>query len=370
MEAPVEALIAAVAAFVFISLLFIFLALLCRKPSPNAPFLTSNSLPLTVTTPSGPFEESDSFDPALHRVSLAELAAATRNFSPESIIGDGTFGFVYKAQLPSGVTAAVKKLSSDAFSPQGLRQFRAEITTLGRLRHPNLARILGFCSSDHDRLLIYEYLEQGSLDSWLHDDDLEMNCSISLLTWPVRVKIVKGVAAGLKFLHDECQPPVIHRDIKASNVLLDGDFQARICDFGLARHMDGSRSHVSTQSAGTLGYMAPELRDGMVATAKADVYSFGVLMLEIASKRRPSWPVREQGGPEVTLIRWARKRIEEGRLKEILDQRMEVGEETTGEVEGFMAVAYKCTEESARKRPSMGDVVFLLDQLLQEKTVS
>lgn len=113
---------------------------------------------------------------------------------------------------------------------------------------------LGFCSSDHDRLLIYEYLEQGSLDSWLHDDDLEMNCSISLLTWPVRVKIVKGVAAGLKFLHDECQPPVIHRDIKASNVLLDEDFQARICDFGLARHMDGSRSHVSTQSAGTLGY--------------------------------------------------------------------------------------------------------------------
>lgn len=116
--------------------------------------------------------------------------------------------------------------------------------------------------------------------------------------------------------------------------------------------------------------MAPELRDGMVATAKADVYSFGVLMLEIASRRRPNWPVREEGGPEVSLIRWARKRIEEGRLKEILDHRMEVGEEKMGEVEGFMDVAYKCTEENPRKRPSMGEVVSLLDQLLQEKTVS
>lgn len=113
---------------------------------------------------------------------------------------------------------------------------------------------LGFCSSNRDRLLIYEYLERGSLDSWLYDDDLEMNCLMSLLTWPVRVKIIKGVAAGLKFLHDECDPPVIHRDIKASNVLLDRDFQARICDFGLARHMDGSQSHVSTQAAGTMGY--------------------------------------------------------------------------------------------------------------------
>jgi serine/threonine protein kinase len=113
---------------------------------------------------------------------------------------------------------------------------------------------LGFCSSNRDRLLIYEYLEQGSLDSWLYDDDLEMNCPTPLLTWSVRVKIVKGVAAGLKYLHDECNPPVIHRDIKASNVLLDRDFEARICDFGLARHMDGSQSHVSTVAAGTMGY--------------------------------------------------------------------------------------------------------------------
>ncbi|KAJ4795555.1 Leucine-rich receptor-like protein kinase family protein [Rhynchospora pubera] len=365
MDAPLEALIAAVVAFIFISLLFGFLALVCRKPQPKPQFLASRSLHSSAVAASAPFEESDTFDPALDRVSLAELAAATKNFSPESIIGDGTFGFVYKAQLPSGVIAAVKKLSSDAFSPQGLRQFRAEITTLGGLRHPNLARILGFCSSGRDRMLIYEYLEQGSLDSWLHDE--EMNCSEPVLAWSVRVKIVKGVAAGLKFLHDECQPPVIHRDIKASNILLDGGFQARIADFGLARQVDGSRSHVSTQAAGTMGYMAPELRDGLMATAKADVYSFGVLMLEIASTKRPSWPVREDGGYEVSLVKWARKRIEEGSLREILDHRMEIGEGKVGEVEGFMAVAYKCTEESAKKRPSMREVVLLLDQLLQEK---
>lgn len=116
--------------------------------------------------------------------------------------------------------------------------------------------------------------------------------------------------------------------------------------------------------------MAPELRDGMVATTKADVYSFGVLMLEIASRRRPSWPVREEGGHEVSLVRWARKRIEEGRVREILDPRMEFEEEKLGEVEGFMAVVYKCIEEIAKKRPSMRDVVLLLDQLLEEKTVS
>jgi serine/threonine protein kinase len=143
MEAPFEALIAAVAAFVFVTLALGFLALLCRKPPPKPPSLAFNSVSFNAATASAQLEDSDTFDPAIVRVSLADLAAATKNFSPESIIGDGTFGFVYKAQLPSGVTAAVKKLSSDAFSPQGLRQFRAEITTLGHLHHPNLARILG-----------------------------------------------------------------------------------------------------------------------------------------------------------------------------------------------------------------------------------
>ncbi|KAJ6834385.1 putative leucine-rich repeat receptor protein kinase MSP1-like [Iris pallida] len=352
MEAALQALLAAAASFLLITSLFL-LVLLCRSPPKPHPLQTLN-LTRPIRNPNANFIVP--FDPSLDHISLADLAAATGNFSTERIVGDGGFGFVYRAVLPSGAAVAVKKLSADA-AFHGLREFRAEIETLARIRHPNLCRILGCCASGPDRILIYEFLHNGSLDAWIHEP------VASPLPWKTRIRIVTGVAAGLAFLHNECKPPIIHRDIKASNVLLDAEFGSRIADFGLARRFeDSAKSHVSTQVAGTMGYMPPEYREGStVATAKADVYSFGILMYEVAAGRRPSWPVMGEDGREVALVRWARGLAESGRGSEVLDPL--IGDAEEGEVAGYLGVAYWCTEESPRKRPTMGEVVELLGSL-------
>lgn len=216
--------------------------------------------------------------------------------------------------------------------------------------------MLGFCISGSDRILIYEFLDRGSLDQWIHEPDPNP------LSWPTRVKIIHGVAKGLAFLHDECNPCIIHRDIKASNVLLDSDFGARIADFGLARRVGSEMTHVSTQVAGTIGYMPPEYREGLtVATVKGDVYSFGILMYEVASGRRPNWPMTGEDGKEVWMVRWARGRTESGRGVEVLDPIMGREGVREEEVKGFLDVAYKCTEESSKKRPRMREVVSMLE---------
>lgn len=365
MDAVYQALIAAIFSFVFISTLFTFFLLICRSRPPPKPY--SHLQTLTLTSPSPPplphppsFGDISSFDPSLDHISMAELAVATKNFSADAIVGDGGFGFVYKAQLSNGVTVAVKKLSDDAF--HGFREFRAEMETLGRIRHPNLAKMLGFCISGSDRILIYEFLDLGSLDQWIHDPDTNP------LAWQTRIRILHGVAKGLAFLHDECRPCIIHRDIKASNVLLDADLEARIADFGLARRVGSEMTHVSTQVAGTVGYMPPEYMGGLtVATVKGDVYSFGVLMFEVASGRRPSWPITGEDRKEMPMVRWARVLVESGRGAEVLDPLMGNEAWRDEELKGFFDVAYKCTEESAKKRPSMREVVSMLEHLEEKQ---
>ncbi|CAD5184982.1 unnamed protein product [Musa acuminata subsp. malaccensis] len=376
MEVGLQVLIAAAASFLFVALLIGSLFLVCRgraKPRPfgsqiasdveGAPDFRSLDRLRSSSSHSGAGDESSaSYDPSLDRISMSELIAATRNFAPDGIIGDGSFGFVYKAQLSSGATVAVKRLSADAV--HGVREFRAEMDTLGRIRHPNLARMLGFCVAGRDHVLIYEYLENGSLDQWLHEPDAEGRPR--RLPWPARVRIMRGVAAGLAFLHDGCRPAVIHRDIKASNVLLDEGFEARITDFGLARVVEAPRTHVSTQAAGTMGYMAPENREGATAvTPMADVYSFGILMLEVATGQRPNLTVRPEGGAggEVGLARWARGMVEQGRGPEVLDREMGEAETMESQVRGFLDVAYRCTEDGPRDRPAMIEVVAALAQL-------
>ncbi|MQL76740.1 hypothetical protein Taro_009133 [Colocasia esculenta] len=359
MEAPLQALLFASVSFFVVSLLLGLFILYCRYSQAHR----SSALDLPVSNDEAPArrplnfpEGSASFDPSLVHISISELAAATGNFSPDCIIGDGSFGFVYKARLPDGTTVAVKKLAPDAY--QGFREFRAEVETLGHIRHRNLVRIMGYCVSGSDRLLIYEFMERGSLDQWLHDYPPR-----DPLPWRTRVRVVRGVAAGLAFLHGECKPRIIHRDIKASNVLLDGGFEARITDFGLARRVDSSRSHVSTVVAGTTGYMPPEYREGMVAaTTKADVYSFGALMFEVAMRRRPNWPVVMQGKEE-ELVTWARWMVEQGKGAEILDGGMGREGVREAEVEGFLEVACRCTCVRAKQRPDMEEVVSLLSQV-------
>ncbi|KAL6010343.1 hypothetical protein ACLOJK_000774 [Asimina triloba] len=424
MDPVLQAFTAVAVSFIAVSLLCATILVLCRKHNPTHPQqLHENQqrrgrrhrnqqqqLPLQQQQQNsyqtlhlqnrdhslpGALDESATFDPSISLIAMPDLIAATRNFAPDGIIGDGSFGFVYKAQLANGVTVAVKKLSRDAF--QGLREFRAEMETLGKIEHPNLVKMKGYCVSGEERLLIYDYIQRGSLDQWLHDTSASASFSSSVsstshsslsvsgsaarprpLSWAKRVKIVKGVAAGLQYLHDGCKPRIIHRDIKASNVLLDAGFEAHIADFGLARLVDSSHSHVSTQVAGTMGYMPPEYKDGLtMATPKADVYSFGILMLEVATGRRPNLPL-VLGGKELGLLAvWARQMLAENRFMEMLDENLvggrpestDGGEEKQGggaaeeKVKEFFRIASLCASENPTERPNMGAVVPLLARL-------
>ncbi|KAK9165734.1 hypothetical protein Scep_000925 [Stephania cephalantha] len=378
MDQSAQAVIAAAASFFVVTILVGLIVLICKgyktprshhhqsrsrnrnrnRTAPNPTLTNLNSITIS--------DVSASFDPSLDRISMPDLITATRNFSSDGVIGDGSFGLVYKARLSNGVTVAVKKLSKDAF--QGLREFRAEMETLGKekIRHPNLVKILGYCVSGDDRILIYEFVEKGCLDQWIHDtcfSGSSASCRAPL-SWDTRVRIVKGVARGLAFLHN-LETPIIHRDIKGSNVLLDKDFEAHIADFGLARRVEASHSHVSTQVAGTMGYMPPEYKDGVTAaTVSADVYSFGILMIEVATGRRPNWPIKTEDGNLVGLAEWARRVVEEGRhAVEIID--MSVAREglREEEVREFLRVAFCCIKEKARERPLMVEVVEILNQL-------
>ncbi|KAG5246076.1 hypothetical protein OIU77_019803 [Salix suchowensis] len=308
-------------------------------------------------------DESASFDPTINRISMEELKVSTKNFSTDLIIGDGSFGLVYKAALYNGSTVAIKKLDPDAF--QGFREFRAEMETLGVLRHGNIVKILGYCVSGMDRVLILEFVERGSLDQWIHDTSSSNNEYLEdkfPLSWETRIKIVRGVANGLFYLHG-LDTPIIHRDIKASNVLLDSSFEAHITDFGLARKIDSLHSHLSTQVAGTLGYMPPEYKEGVIgATAKADVYSFGILMFEIATAERPNLP-KMMEKKEMGLIEWVKKMLAQNRHMEILDRNMHKEGLSGDEVNEYFRIASLCTEEIMVDRPAMSEVVDLLNKL-------
>nr|VDD15859.1 unnamed protein product [Brassica oleracea] len=361
MDYRLLAILATSASSIFILLLLIFTIFLCRRrhaiqnhprrdQSHHQRSTPNSSTALNPAVSS----ESTSFDPSIREISMSELSSATNNFSSDLIVGDGSFGLVYRAKLSNGLVVAVKKLDRDAL--QGLREFTAEMETLGSLRHPNIVQILGYCISGPDRVLIYEFLEKGSLDDWLHEKTV--NASYAL-PWATRLSIAYGVAKGLAFLHG-LPKPIIHRDIKSSNVLLDSDFAAHIADFGLARSIDASRSHVSTQVAGTMGYMPPEYWEGnTAATVKTDVYSFGVLMLEMATQKRPNWPVVVDG-KEVGLAQWAVMLEGKNRYNEMVVSSF-VGEKGVDE---YFGIASLCIKESSKERPTMNQVVKLLEEVL------
>nr|GEY29079.1 cold-responsive protein kinase 1-like [Tanacetum cinerariifolium] len=220
-----------------------------------------------------------------------DLQIATQYFSPESKIGEGGFGSVYKGTLKDGLVVAIKVLSDE--SRQGVREFLTEITVISDIQQENLVKLHGYCVEENHRILVYGYLKNGSLDKTLLGSGL---CSIKF-TWEIRRKICIGVAKGLAYLHEEIQPHIIHRDIKASNILLDEDFTPKISDFGLAKLFPSHLTHVSTRIAGTQGYLAPEYAIRGQLTRKADIYSFGILLLEIVTGRPNQnrlLPVEEQ----------------------------------------------------------------------------
>ncbi|KAJ4888450.1 Phytosulfokine receptor 1 [Raphanus sativus] len=287
-------------------------------------------------------------------LSYDDLLDSTDNFDQANIIGCGGFGLVYKAVLPDGRKVAIKRLSGDCGQIE--REFKAEVETLSRAQHPNLVLLQGFCFYETDRLLIYSYMENGSLDYWLH----ERNDGPALLDWRTRVRIALGAAKGLYYLHQACEPHILHRDIKSSNILLDENFDSHLADFGLARLMSPYETHVSTDLVGTLGYIPPEYGQASVATYKGDVYSFGVVLLELLTDRRPVDMCKPKGGRD--LISWVVRMKSEGRASEVFDPFIH-GKENEKEMVRVLEIACLCLSGNPKQRPTTEQLVSWLDHV-------
>ncbi|XP_016504331.2 putative serine/threonine-protein kinase [Nicotiana tabacum] len=284
--------------------------------------------------------------------SYNSLRSATGHFHPSNKIGGGGFGVVYKGVLRDGSRVAIKCLSAE--SKQGTKELLTEINIISDTRHPNLVQLIGCCVESGNRMLIYEYLENNSLACAL----LGSKGKRVALDWPKRVAICLGTASGLAFLHEEATPPIVHRDIKASNVLIDENLQPKIGDFGLAKLFPENVTHLSTQVAGTVGYLAPEYALFGQLTKKADVYSFGVLLLEIISGRSSSKAAF--GVDLLILVEWVWKLREEGRLLDIVDP--ELIEYSEAELLRFIKVALFCTQAAPTQRPNMKQVIEMLSK--------
>ncbi|KAF7831381.1 putative serine/threonine-protein kinase PBL23 [Senna tora] len=285
--------------------------------------------------------------------SYRELCVATRNFHPENLIGEGGFGRV----------VAVKQLDRNGF--QGNREFLVEVLLLSLLHHPNLVNLVGYCADGEQRILVYEYMANGSLEDHL----LELTPDKKPLNWATRMKIAEGAAKGLEYLHEEANPPVIYRDFKASNILLDEDFNPKLSDFGLAKlGPTGEQSHVSTRVMGTYGYCAPEYALTGQLSKKSDVYSFGVVFLEMISGRRVidhSKPTEEQN-----LVLWAQPLLKDRKKFTLMaDPLLEERYPIKGLYQA-LAVAAMCLQEEAATRPLISDVVTALEFLAKKNVDS
>ncbi|MBA0809297.1 hypothetical protein Gohar_024963, partial [Gossypium harknessii] len=284
--------------------------------------------------------------------SLRQIKAATNNFDSANKIGEGGFGPVYKGVLSDGMVIAVKQLSSK--SKQGNREFVNEIGMISALQHPNLVKLYGCCIEGNQLLLIYEYLENNSLARALFGRDEHR----LTLDWSTRKKICLGIARGLAYLHEESRLKIVHRDIKATNVLLDKDLNAKISDFGLAKLDEEENTHISTRIAGTIGYMAPEYAMRGYLTDKADVYSFGVVLLEIVSgKSNTNYRPKEEF---VYLLDWAYVQQEQGNLLELVDPSLG-SKYSNEEALRMLNIALLCTNPSPTLRPSMSSVVSMME---------
>ncbi|KAG2690628.1 hypothetical protein I3760_09G196500 [Carya illinoinensis] len=286
-----------------------------------------------------------------HRYSYQELKKATKRFRDRELLGRGGFGRVYKGTLPnSKIPVAVKRVSHD--SKQGLREFVAEIASIGRLRHRNLVQLLGWCRRRGDLLLVYDFMANGSLDKFLFDEPM------TVLNWEQRFKIIKDVASGLLYLHEGYEQVVIHRDIKASNVLLDTELNGRLGDFGLARLYEHGSNPSTTRVVGTLGYLAPELPRTGKATTSSDVFAFGALLLEVACGRRPT---EQNATPEeLVLVDWVWDRFIEGKVLEVIDPKLD-GKYEEAEVVMVLKLGLMCSSNTPMARPSMRQVVRYLE---------
>ncbi|KAK6776976.1 hypothetical protein RDI58_023693 [Solanum bulbocastanum] len=283
--------------------------------------------------------------------SYKQLRIATDDFSTVNKIGEGGFGSVYKGRLKSGKMAAIKVLSSE--SKQGVREFLTEIKVISDVDHENLVKLYGCCIEDDHRILVYNYLENNSLAQTL----LGGRHSSIQFSWRTRTKICIGVAKGLAYLHEQVKPHIIHRDIKASNILLDKDLTPKISDFGLAKLIPPNATHVSTRVAGTIGYLAPEYAIRGQATRKSDVYSYGVLLIEIVTGRcntNSRLPIDEQYLLERTWQLYERKE-----LVLLVDTSLD-GDFDAEQACRYLKIGLLCTQDALKLRPSMSTILKML----------
>jgi Leucine-rich repeat (LRR) protein len=296
------------------------------------------------------------FEKPLRKLTFAHLLEATNGFSAETLIGSGGFGEVYKARLKDGTVVAIKKLIH--FTGQGDREFTAEMETIGKIKHRNLVPLLGYCNIGDERLLVYEYMKHGSLDIVLHD---KAKASVKL-DWAARKKIAVGSARGLAFLHHSCIPHIIHRDMKSSNVLLDGNLEARVSDFGMARLMNAFDTHLSVSTlAGTPGYVPPEYYQSFRCTTKGDVYSYGVVLLELLSGKKPIDP-NEFG--DNNLVGWVKQMLKDNKSGEIFDPTLdETKSGEADELHQYLKIACECLDDRPNRRPTMIQVMTMFKEL-------
>uniref|UniRef100_A0A8R7TQJ1 non-specific serine/threonine protein kinase n=1 Tax=Triticum urartu TaxID=4572 RepID=A0A8R7TQJ1_TRIUA len=279
-----------------------------------------------------------------------QILEATDNFSEENKLGEGGFGPVYKGCFPDGVEIAVKRLDSD--SGQGFIEFKNEVELIAKLQHRNLVRLMGCCSQGEEKILVYEYLPNKSLDFFIFDEDRK-----ALLDWDTRIAIIVGTAEGLLYLHKHSRLRVIHRDLKPSNILLDSEMNAKISDFGLAKIFSSNNTDTDTtrKVVGTYGYMAPEYASHGIFSIKSDVFSFGVLTLEIVSGKRNS----HECGAFINLLGHAWQLFEEESWSELIDAAL-VPNIYSMEMMRCINIALLCVQENAVDRPTMLDVIAML----------
>ncbi|CAM8898926.1 unnamed protein product [Rhodiola kirilowii] len=291
----------------------------------------------------------------LQRFSFRELQNATGNFNPKNILGQGGFGVVYKGCLTNKTLVAVKRLKDP--SSTGERQFQTEVEMIGLALHRNLLRLYGFCMTSNERLLVYPYMPNGSVADRLRDRNQE-NPS---LDWTKRKRIALGTARGLLYLHEQCNPKIIHRDVKAANILLDESFEVVVGDFGLAKLLDLRDSHVTTAVRGTVGHIAPEYLSTGQSSEKTDVFGFGILLLELVTGQKTLDTGNGQGQKGM-ILDWVKTLQEEKRLEMLVDRDLK-GHYDAEELENMVELALMCTQSHPNLRPKMSQALKVLEDM-------
>ncbi|KAF3455471.1 hypothetical protein FNV43_RR00100 [Rhamnella rubrinervis] len=346
----IRIIMVALGVIIFIIISFIAYWFAKRKRKGHRKLLPNVNITSQASLPAEKLEESRT-RPDLPFFDITTLITATDNFSTRNMLGQGGFGSVYKGQLVNGQEIAVKRLSKH--SGQGMHEFMNEVTVIAKLQHRNLVRLLGCCIHEEEQMLIYEYLPNKSLDYFIFDLTRRAH-----LDWSKQFKIVNGIARGILYLHQDSRLKIIHRDLKASNVLLDASMNPKISDFGMARMFGEDQIQANTKRVvGTYGYMAPEYAMQGLYSTKSDVFSFGVLLLEIISSRKNTECIN--GSQFVNLIGHVWELWNDGRVLDIVDPAL-CQPFSTDEVSRCIHIGLLCVQEEATERPTMSDVIFML----------